>query len=36
MAVGLQDESGDQQDSCEVSMKSLGTVRISVQSLGRV
>ena len=36
MAVGLQDESGDQQDSCEVSRKSLVTSRIAVKSLGRV
>ena len=32
MTVRLQDESGDQQDSCE----SLGTGRIAVQFLGRV
>ena len=30
------DESGDQQNSCEVSRKSLGTSRIAVNSLGRV
>ena len=30
------EESGDQQDSCEVSRKSLNTIRIAVQSLGRV
>ena len=36
MTVRLQDESEDQQDSCEVSRKSLGTGRIAVESLGRV
>ena len=33
---GLYDESGDQQDSCDVSRKSLGTSRIAAKSLGRV
>ena len=32
----LQDESGYQRDSCEVSRTSLGTCRIVVHSLGRV
>ena len=36
MAVGLYDESGDQQDRCEVSKKSLGSSRIAVKSLDRV
>ena len=32
----LQEESGHQQDTCEVSRKSLDTSRIAVQLLGRV
>ena len=36
MAVKSQEESGDQQDGCEISRKSMGTSRIAVKSLGRV
>ena len=32
----LLEDSRDQQDSCEVSRKSLDTIRIAVQFLGRV
>ena len=36
LLCSLKEESGDQQDSCEVSGKSLGTSRMAVKSLGRV